>query len=158
MQPENMIERRNLLCLIAAIPLMPTVASAGAWSHESFANDGALDWVAEFTRTPTITFLQTTFALGTQGEYIENQAGESIIAAAEVVAASLDRPSPDLPKALQGLITTHRKAFSTQAKVARTAVTAVLGARSELREVWGERPDGFARWQGNVQQLLKRLQ
>nr|WP_315490792.1 DUF4259 domain-containing protein [uncultured Rhodoferax sp.] len=150
--------RRESLLFIAAVAAIPNYARAGAWSHESFANDGALDWVAEFQKTPTLEFLRSTLVQGTAGEYIEHFAGECIIAAAEVVAASLGRPSPQFPKELAPVVLKSAAQFKSLAAIARSALTGgVLGAKSELLENWSLHAEGLARWKGSVSELLKRL-
>src|SRR5437667_456841 len=123
-----MSTRRESLFVLAALAAVPVRSFAGAWSHESFANDGALDWVAEFQNTPTAEFLRSTLAQGTTGKYIESFAGESIIAAAEVVAASLDHPSPQFPKEVAAVVLKSALQFRPLAPLARSALTSgVLG-------------------------------
>ncbi|OOG38419.1 DUF4259 domain-containing protein [Polaromonas sp. A23] len=153
-----MSTRRESLYLIAALAVVPVPSLAGAWSHGSFANDGALDWVAEFQEKPTAEFLRRTLAQGNTGKYIENFAGECIIAAAEVVAASLGRASPQFPKELAPLMLKSGVQFVSLAPLARSALTkGVLGARSELRENWSLHAEDLTQWKGSVNELLNRL-
>ncbi len=154
-----MSTRRESLLFFAALVAIPVRSLAGAWSHESFANDGALDWAAEFQNTPTTEFLRSTLAQGTTGEYIESFAGECIVAAAEVVAASLEHPSPQLPKELAAVVLKSAAQFRSLAPLARSALTSgVLGPKSELRENWSLHAEGLARWKGSVNELLTRIE
>lgn len=150
------IRRRDLL-LVSAVLVVPSVSLAGAWSHESFDNDGALDWVAEFQENPTVQALRRTLALGITGKYIESFAGESVIAAAEVVAASLGRPCKGFPQELASIVAKSGSQFRTLASLAQSALAGVLGPGSELRENWSLRAEGLARWEGSVNELVKRL-
>lgn len=153
-----MSTRRESLLFLVALVAAPTPSLAGAWSHESFANDGALDWVAEFRNTPNPEFLRSTLVQGTKGEYVESFAGECIIAAAEVVAAGLGRPSPQFPKELASVVSKSATQFKLLAPLARSALTGgVLGTKSELRENWSLHAEGLARWKRSVDELLKRL-
>lgn len=152
-----MQSRRQTLFFISAAVVAPSISLAGAWSHESFENDGALDWAAEFQKKPTLQFLRQTLALAITGKYIESFAGESVIAAAEVVAASLGRPCKGFPQELVGVVATLGAQFRALAPLAESALTGVLGPKSELRESWSLHADGLARWKGSVNDLLMRL-
>jgi hypothetical protein len=152
-----MSTRREAILFLAAATV-PLAGLAGAWSHESFANDGALDWVAEFLQKPTPGFLREALIQGTSGTYIENFAGECIIAASEVVAASLGHVSTTFPAELKPVVARSAGLFKPLASLARAALSdGVLGPKSELRENWSLHAEGLARWSGSVNDLLKRL-
>jgi len=148
--------RRALLFLLVAL-VTPSVTSAGAWSHESFENDGALDWAAEFQQNPTAEFVRRTLASGANSRHIESFVGESIIAAAEVVAASLGRPCKGLPPEVVSLVARFGAQYRMLASLAQSALAGVLGSGSELRENWSLHADGLARWESSVNELVKRL-
>jgi hypothetical protein len=147
--------RRRLLLSLVALWAAPA-ARAGAWSHQSFGNDGALDWVIDFVKTPTEAFVRETLSL-VPGQMVDAAKGESIIAAAEVVAASLGRPAPDLPKDVAEVVARSRDRFRGLATPAHEAVTAVFGRKSELRWNWRESAALLAKWEGSVNGLRKRL-
>lgn len=149
--------RRRVLLLISAALVTPSFALAGTWSHESFENDGALDWAAEFQEKSTLQFLRQTLALATTGKYIESFSGESVIAAAEVVAASLGRPCKGFPQELVAVVAKLNTQFRSLAPLAKSAVAGVLGPKSELRESWSLHAEGLERWKGSVNELLIRL-
>jgi len=152
-----MLNRRQMLCIVSAASLGASGAYAGAWSHESFENDSALDWVAEFQEQPTAAFLRSTLARGTTGKLIESFDGESIIAAAEVVAASLGYAGKGFPQELAPIVAKSGVTFRALAPQAKAALNGVLGAKSELRESWSLHADGRTRWEGSVRGLLSRL-
>jgi hypothetical protein len=60
----------------------------GTWSHESFGNDDACDWVAELKEHDDFSFVESTIdALISVGdEFLEAPEACAAIAAAEVVA------------------------------------------------------------------------
>ncbi|MED5617648.1 DUF4259 domain-containing protein [Ideonella sp. BN130291] len=149
--------RRRVLSGISMPLVLPSVSRAGAWSHESFENNSALDWVAEFQGAPTGQFLRRTLALGTSSEYIESFVGESVVAAAEVVAASLGRPCKGFPEELRAIVAESGAQFRPLASFARLALTGVLGPKSELRQNWSVHAEKLSRWEGSVNELLKRL-
>ena len=81
---------------------------------------------------------------------------EAAVAAAEVVAAGLERPYVELPDEVTAWIAARSGAgWSTLVPVAVRAVNRVLD-ESELRELWDEAPDGEA-WMADVTDLLERL-
>ena len=141
-----MLNRRQSLLALSTVLVAPSVSVAGAWSHESFENDGALDWVAEFQESPTAEFLRRTLAVGTTGKYIESFAGESVIAAAEVVAASLGRPCKGFPQELGAIVAKSGTQFRSLALPAQQALSGVLGPKSELRQNWSVHAEKLARW------------
>lgn len=151
----NTHRRAFVSVLMVCAALRPSYA--GAWSHESFEKDGALDWVLDFQPQPTPEFVQRTLAAATVGKVIESFTGESAIAAAEVVAAALGRSTPGLPKELLPAIAKSRKQFASLALLARSALLRVLGEGSELRENWGIREESLVRWDRSVRELLARL-
>lgn len=153
-----MHQRRAFLSLLAAsLAISSRDAFAGAWSHESFGNDGALDWIAEFVEKPTPEFLRQTMLAGTSGKYIDSFAGESLIAAAEVVAASLGAPYKGLPPEIRPFIASRGAEYAKLRPLASSGLAGVLGSKSELRENWSAHKEALARWEGAVNELLGRL-
>jgi len=60
----------------------------GAWSHESFGNDDACDWVAQLEECNDLSFVESTLdaLLAVGDDYLEAPEASQAIAAAEVVA------------------------------------------------------------------------
>ena len=151
-----MTNRRAFLLLLAAMA-SPSAALAGAWSYESFENDGALDWAGEFVDNPTPAFVRQSLALAVSGKYIDNFAGECTIAAAEVVAASLGRPCKVFPKELAPIVAKARSEIRALSPLAKSALARVLGPQSELRQNWSVHADDLAKWEASVHELQARL-
>lgn len=134
----------------------------GAWGNRNFENDAAADFLAEFRHRPTdATLLEALMVVVEAGEeemYIEAEEAHAALAAAEVVAASLARPSADFPEALNPVV---RNLGSGEdhgiRKLAKKAVKQVLRA-SELQELWVEQsqPNDWVALQRDLLVRLKR--
>jgi hypothetical protein len=154
------VHSRRSACalLMASLAIPSSVAHADTWSARSFGNDGALDWVEQFLQRPTSDFLSTTLAQGVGSRFISRFAGESIVAASEVVAASWGRPCIDFPIELIVIVANARMAMRRVSTLAQAGLNGVLGEASELRRLWSLDLQGLADWQDNLRQLLQRLQ
>ena len=152
-----MTTRRALLTLVASSATLSLHALAGSWAEASFANDGALDWVAEFAEKPSLDLVRKTLEKPLVSEYVDSMDGQAAIAAAEVVAASLGRAAPDFPREIVSATTGLKRELRSLANLARRAVSRVAGPKSELHELWAERQESLTRWQASVRQLLSRL-
>jgi hypothetical protein len=132
----------------------------GAWGPTAFENDDALDWMSELVEGSDLAPLVAALASVTDevatGEDIDDSDGSNALAAAEVVAALRGRPAADLPEELSEWLSRQQAPDPHLVARARTAVKAVLGPHSDLRELWHESPD-FAVWEANVKNLLARL-
>lgn len=127
----------------------------GAWGHGVFDNDDAMDWVCELEDATGPEILGETFDLVPSDleEYVEMPEASSALAAAEVVAALLGKPSTDLPEDVTKWIGANRGLkVASLVRKAKRAVRRVLD-NSELADEWGDDPD----WQVRGDDLLRRL-
>ena len=71
----------------------------GAWGTDSFANDDAMDWIAE-QEANGLAAVASAFAAvdAAADDYLDASIASSALAAAEVVAALLGGPSPTRPE------------------------------------------------------------
>ena len=132
----------------------------GAWGNRNFENDAAEDFLDEFRDLPTdamlLEALMAVVEAGEEQTYIEAEEASAALAAAEVVAASLARPSPDFPEALSAVVHNLGSGENKDIrKLARKAVKQVLRA-SELQELWAEQGEPNE-WQAIQRDLLARL-
>jgi hypothetical protein len=150
---ENMKVAAALLVALLVAPL----AHAGAWGEGSFENDDALDWVAECVSSKGIAQVAQAFDAVLESDYIESPDGSAAVAAAEVVAAALGRPSTNLPLELRSWL--QRQSLPALAKLASAARKVLVRIQdpkiSELRQLWAEGEDG--KWQAAVADLSARL-
>jgi Domain of unknown function (DUF4259) len=134
-----------------------TGADAGAWGDGSFDNDDAMDWVGECVQATSPGLVKTAFdrVLGT--DVVEAPDASAAIAAAEVVAASLGKPSGPLPANLKAWLAGQPRAqIAGQATLAVRAVTKIEDVgHSELRQLWSEGKSN--QWLTKVQALQSRL-
>ena len=148
---------RTLIALLLLISLA-TTAFAGAWGEGSFDNDDALDWAAQCTQSNSIEPVRLALlAVLDANNYIEAPLGSAAIAAAEVVAAALGRPSSKLPPIIQSWV--HRQPIeklSQLAPLARKALARIQNAKvSELQQLWSEgKPNN---WPVVIAELESRL-
>lgn len=133
----------------------------GAWGNGSFDNDDAADFIADVTDGSDVAPVRDIFAtVLAADEYLEAPDASQAIAAAEIVAAALGRPTN---AALQedGLADWLERAMPIAdpglAKQAMQVLDRILAPKSELRELW-EESDEFADWQAAIIGLRSHLQ
>ena len=122
----------------------------GAWGHEPFENDSALDWVAEVEGLDGVR--ATLRQCEEEDDYLEGDEGSAAVAAAALIAAALDGDVGDLSDSglepLQGATVT-----AEDAALAMRALTRVMTGSSELPDLWGAGSD----WHVQTEQLIQRL-
>ena len=130
------------------------------WGVRAFENDTALDWIWELEDEDDTFILSDAFAAiveaETEGE-VDAQSAEEALAAAEVVAAMLERPLPDLPAEVNSYLRKVRRRPSSElVDLAVEAVERILEG-SELRDRWAAAGDA-EKWAVAVGDLHYRLQ
>lgn len=91
--------------LVLAIFFLASNAGAGAWDAGPFDNDDALDWVWELESSVDLSAVEAALkAAANGGSYLEAPTGSAAIAAAEVVAALLGNPHPQLPDEIRSWV------------------------------------------------------
>jgi len=129
----------------------------GVWGAGAFENDEALDWSADLSPdqgwAPVDEALDETTP---PGEPTDAEVGMSVIAAAEVVAASRGHAAEDFPETLQAYVQAIGPADMELTGKAAEAVSNVLTAPSELVELWAE-SDEAEEWNRAVTGLIERL-
>jgi hypothetical protein len=128
----------------------------GAWSHESFENDDARDWVGELEGAEdTEPIVEAFEAVLEADDYLEAPEASMGLAAAEVVAALLGRPAAKLPDEVTSWVEGKGPPKPALVKKAQRVVKRIL-KDSELKDLWAESEDS-AKWQQEVEGLLRRL-
>lgn len=132
----------------------------GTWGIGSFENDDAADFMIDALESGDLSLLGEMFDnVLTSTEYVEAPDATVAIAAAEIVAAALGRPTPaaQQEEGLTEWLARIRPTLDADlATRARTALTRILADNSELRELW-EETDEFQDWQAVVTELLSHL-
>ncbi len=142
----------------------PTIPPVGAWGAGAFDNDGAADWSAEFDGIDRATGLETirdaleAVAGAAPDDYIEVDDGQRAVAAAELVAVIVGETgsrSPYNETALDWIARERPAADRSVLELARASLARVLGATSELAELWDEAESSS--WRSSVTDLATRL-
>jgi Domain of unknown function (DUF4259) len=128
----------------------------GAWSHTSFGNDDASDFVYEVEEdgVPAVANAFEVVNHFPADGYLEAPDACVALAAAELVAAAVGKPASDFPEQAAALMPKIQNVRALRSE-ATAAVTRVLN-NSELRELWAE-ADDFGKWRADVENLLERL-
>lgn len=137
--------------------VLVTIAHAGAWGEGSFENDDALDWVAKCTRSNSVATIQAALNAALRGKTLEAAEGSAAVAATEVVAAALGKPSPKLPPKLREWIQRQPpEQIARLAPLARKALVRVRDPKlSELGQLWAEGEPN--KWLDVIGELESRL-
>ena len=125
----------------------------GAWGPGGFENDTALDFAGTLTSVEGIADVFAQLPDDPVAE-IEADLAETIIAAAECVAAMMGRPGGDLPDEVAKKVSGLGEAGPDLVEAAREAVSRVL-AGSELVDLWAE--DDAEPWNIEITSLIDRL-
>ncbi|WP_375417984.1 DUF4259 domain-containing protein [uncultured Hymenobacter sp.] len=134
----------------------------GDWGNRNFENDQALDFTDEFLENPSdaalVEALTLVAELSEESEYIESGEASTALAAAEIIAATVGKPSADFPEKLRTAANSLQTGANADVrKLARKAVELIL-KESELKELWADAEDGEpTEWQAVQQDLLARL-
>lgn len=134
----------------------------GAWSHQPFDNDNALDWVCDLSQHADLAFIITTLERAHTDDlfriyksYTDTQNVDHVLAAAEVVAALYGQPHPMLPNEVQLWLKHTKPASSNIIRLASDAVPRALQTLA-LRNLWAE-PSMYELWVHETEGLLSRL-
>jgi len=136
----------------------------GAWGTNSFDNDGALDFLADY-REGTAAVVETILrdiAHLADGTYIEADAGQAAIVAAEVVAACHDNASAAVDDDMREDMLAHRADVAANLDLIDFASAAIpkvmVSETSELAELWDDaEPADAEAFRTGVADLLTRL-
>lgn len=136
----------------------------GAWGHEAFENDDALDLLGDLQEKNNINSLYEIIkqALQQKAEegddaYIEVDIASYIVSIGEIIALMRGHPHADLPEQLLEWHEKQSHATPTDQQV-KQVIEALQLVRdtSELQELW-EETDEFGVWQDSVDDVMKRL-
>jgi hypothetical protein len=133
----------------------------GTWSHESFGNDNACDWISELQGTNDLTFIAATLeAVIAKGDaYVEAPAAEEAIAAAETISrlqgnfGTRDAYSQGLDEWVGRVKLVPPRALALKT---HQVLDRILTEPSELLELWQE-GNGADAWIKAVSDLRSRV-
>lgn len=130
----------------------------GAWGHNSFENDDALDWVSVLEESPdTSAIIDALNGVTDDAEdYIDAPECSMAIAAAEVVAALNGNGALSLPEEVNGWLKGKPNPDASLRAKARQAMDVVL-TNSELKELWEENVEDYPKWIAVLEDVKSRL-
>ena len=138
-----------------------SAAFGGAWGIGSFENDDASDWVWELEESSGPTVIDSALRnVAMSSGYIDAPSASCAIAAAEVLAAMIDKPSASIPDEVANWVEGQSFEPSTALlDMARVALANVLDEnRSELAQLWSETGPDYENWKKTVAALTEKLQ
>lgn len=133
----------------------------GAWGSDSFENDDAADWVADFCDAPDQAAIVKTLSAVANldaGDYLEASDCSVGIAAAEVVAALKGAPNLNLPDGTKTCLSSLK--IKAEAGLIALALKTIarIKTNSELKELWdeSENPEEWYQAVSNLEERLNR--
>lgn len=132
----------------------------GAWGYESFENDDALDWVSnDFEGSDDLSAVAEaleTVANWGEDDYLELPECGAAVAAAEVLAAVLGRPSPKLPDDVAAWVAEHPLDDAGSLVPTSQRAIARIERDSEMQGLWDDTADA-TKWRQSIADLKSRL-
>ncbi len=125
----------------------------GAWGFQFHENDAAQDFLGDVAESRDWSSVNAFLT-----DYVDNGGyddADQAIAASELVAAAIGKPSPLLESELATWAAQHSVAAATLRPVAANAAKLAL-SNSELNELWSEAED-YSDWQATLGDLISRL-
>jgi hypothetical protein len=130
----------------------------GTWSAEPVGNDTAADFVTELDGQKRWTIVRAAFAEAMKtGPALDSDVAATAIAAAEVVAHGLGRPTQNdaYTESIQQFVGRARRPNRRLADQAIQAVTVAGSPEGELAELWDE--DDASEWREALDRLKASL-
>ncbi|MDQ6943282.1 MAG: DUF4259 domain-containing protein [Candidatus Eremiobacteraeota bacterium] len=131
----------------------------GAWGMGTFENDDAMDWIADFSASPSDEALRAALARPADADgYLESPDASNALAAAEVVAALKGAPTANVVVVEDYLPAIARSEISVTEDLTALALRAIdrVVSDSELKELWDEVDDASV-WRAEVAALRDRV-
>jgi Domain of unknown function (DUF4259) len=130
----------------------------GAWSHEAFGNDTALDWAAALDEVDDLSRVETAIAaiVDAPGAEIDASQACEALAAAEVVACLHGHPGDSPDSVTDWAARTRLTPSPAQVQRVLQALDRIGGDESELKQLWDE-SDSADDWQASLVDLRQRL-
>lgn len=129
----------------------------GTWGYYNFDNDAAADFAEDFRdHHNEAKLLEALVAVAEEEETIEAEAASEALAAAEIVAAILGKPSRDFPADLIPVIVKLDASESADLRELAQQAVQAIASKSVLQELWAKN-ESADDWQQTQQDLLHRL-
>lgn len=133
----------------------------GAWGHLPFDNDTTNDWAYGLEEVDDLSLVEAAFdeLEEVDDDYLDQDIACNALGACEVLARLLGRPGYTnvYTEKVDPWVAAHEiKPPPAVVKRASAAIDRILGADSELRELWEEGDEGGA-WRAAIEDLRARV-
>ena len=132
----------------------------GSWSADTFGNDTACDWIGDFVDNPGLPRVRAAInAVLSADEYLDSDEACDCLAACEVIARLQGKWGVQnvYSEKLDNWIRAQSLTIPNDLKLAADeAITRILGANSELPELWDEGGRNHE-WHDAIDDLRARL-
>lgn len=136
----------------------------GAWNYGIFDNDTAYDFLEDVAQNPTV-FFTTTIQQVKAADYVEYEDGIALLVTAAYIDNSINRTIYDNDNEDEESIENVNMFYRLKPKLQfgeliddlKLGLRKVIGADSELNELWEENEELYPKWKGQIEGLLKRL-
>jgi hypothetical protein len=129
----------------------------GTWGVGTFENDAASDWVYDLEKVRDLSVVQSALAAINQShELLDARSCENALAASEVVAALLGKPTAYLPENVARWVEANARLPGAELRDASLGAIEKIVSDSELRDLWAE-TDDLENWETSVRDLQSRL-
>lgn len=128
----------------------------GAWGPDTFENDIACDWAADFADEGSLDEVRDAIEAAGGGEYVDADVGCEALAACEVLARLAGRfgKRDAYTELLDAWVTASARPVPPElVDGALRAIDRITGADSELAELWA----GDGEWLAAVADLRRRV-
>jgi hypothetical protein len=132
----------------------------GAWGSGIFQDDTALDFLDELRADDEpMDMVREALEDAAGASYLEYDAGQSALVSAAIVDAVLNGTSlgSDDEEVRAWVAALDAGEASPLRAIAARACIRVIGASSELQELWSENEEEFPRWRQQIEVLANRL-
>lgn len=131
----------------------------GAWGLGPFENDGALEPLAQLREEEDDAVGAAFRAVMAEPDYVEVDAGQGAVAAAEILASAYGRPGDELPEEVARIVALYRERLLGEVELveqARQALARLTAEGSEIAELSDEAGHG-PEWRSRIADLDRRL-
>ncbi|MEO5890690.1 MAG: DUF4259 domain-containing protein [Ferruginibacter sp.] len=129
----------------------------GAWGHNIFENDDALDFLGEVEELGKDKLTEKILSVAEldEADYLEATDASECLAAIEYFAAAKGRPSGDFPAEADTWLKQNSPLPVIETEIMKSTLVRIRN-KSELQELW-EEADELTDWLKTIDDLEKRL-
>lgn len=130
----------------------------GIWDDDGFANDEALDWLAQLDPADGLRPLRQVMqgAITPAAPALDLRQAAHVLVAVELIAAASGSPHPGIPRAAHQWRAALAETVEPDDLILATRALDLVGTSSALAELWSQRAEE-AGWHRELDSLRMRL-